>query len=661
MVDRNKGLSDAGMENDNRPDPDRLLQQIQAENRDSSRGKLIIFLGYSAGVGKTYKMLQTAHTRQNQGIDVVIGLVDTHGRVETDALLEGLAVIPRKQVEYRGITISDMDLDAIIERKPQLVLVDELAHSNPPSFLNKKRYEDVQEILTAGIDVFTTLNIQHIESLKDVIMQMTGIIVRETIPDRVIDEADEIELVDLPPVELIQRFREGKVYMGNQAAQALENFFTRGNLIGLREMTLRRAAQRVDKEIDNYTQTKVIRPNWSGSGRILACVSGNRVLGERIVRTSRRFADSMKTPWIAAFVDMSALDWRSRNEREQALKSLELAKSLGAETVILHGKSIADTIVDYARNNNVSRMVVGKPIRSRWQEFVFGSNTEEIIRLSGWIEISLVTEENPPETKKSKSFLSIGEKYTPFARSVILAVAFTVLAYCLSGFLPLADIDIIYVLAIVLSAVLWGLKPALLTTMLGAVLFDLFFIVSSDKPIELNSQNILLFWIFVPVGLIISIVVTREHMQAEYLKTQASQLANLYEFIRDLAAAADVDAIARITVDHVKRVFNWNSIVLVPQNENLIVRFASTGMELDEKEFSIALWTYNHGSITGFQSETLSMTNKQFLPFTTERRVVGVIGIQPIIQPRSEELKKDRFMQIFIDQAAWAIERAQLL
>ncbi|HMF33462.1 MAG TPA: DUF4118 domain-containing protein [Candidatus Lokiarchaeia archaeon] len=649
------------MENGDRPDPDRLLQQIQAEDQGSSRGRLIIFLGYSAGVGKTYKMLQTAHSRQNQGIDVVVGYVDTHGRVETDALLEGLPIVQRKEVEYRGITINEMDLEAIIERKPQLVLVDELAHSNPPSFPNKKRYEDVQEILAAGIDVFTTLNIQHIESLKDVIMQMTGINVRETVPDRVIDEADEIELVDLPPVELIQRFHEGKVYMGNQVAHALENFFTPGNLIGLREMALRRAAQRVDKEIEQYTQNKIIRPNWPGSGRILVCVSGNVTLGERVVRTGRRLADVTKTPWIAAFVDTSALDWKTRNEREQALKTLDLAKSLGAETVVLQGQSIAETIVDYAGKNNISRMVVGKPIRSRWQELIFGSNTEEIIRLSGWIEISLVTEEYPPETKPNKSIFSIGKKYTPYAGSILLAVAFTILTYFLSGFVTPPDIDIIYIMAVVLAAVLWGLGPALLTTTLSAILFDLFFIATPSSIFGNNPQNLIVFWIFVAVGLLISIVVTRERMEAEYLKVQASQLANLYEFIRDLAAAGDVDAIARITVEHVKRVFNWNSIVLVPQKETLIIRYGSPGMELDEKEFAIALWTYNHGSITGFQSETLSMTKKQFLPFTTERRVVGVIGIQPTIQPRPGDLKQDRFMQIFIDQAAWAIERAQLL
>ncbi len=295
-----------------RPDPDQLLSQIQSETQQTQRGKLKIFLGYSAGVGKTYKMLETAHSRKNQGVDIVVGYVETHGRVETDALLNGLPQIPRLEINYQGIIISEMDLDVILERHPDIVLVDEFAHSNPPTMRNKKRYEDVQEILKAGIDVYTTLNIQHIESLKDVIMQMTGIVVRETVPDTVIDEATEIELVDFPPAELIQRFREGKVYMGEQVAQALENFFTQGNLIGLREMTLRRAAQRVDKEIQTYTQAKIIKPNWPVSGRILVCISGNREMGKRAIRTARRLADEMKTTWIALFVDTSAVDWKAR-------------------------------------------------------------------------------------------------------------------------------------------------------------------------------------------------------------------------------------------------------------------------------------------------------------------------------------------------------------
>jgi two-component system sensor histidine kinase KdpD len=647
------------MEPDNRPDPDRLLQQIKAEEESHAKGKLKIFLGYSAGVGKTYKMLQAAHSRINQGVDVVIGYVDTHGRVETDALLEGLPLVPRKEIEYRGIAISEMDLDAIIERHPQLVLVDEFAHTNPPNFRNKKRYEDVKDLLDAGIDVYTTLNIQHIESFKDIVIQMTGITVRETVPDRVIDDANEIELVDLPPVELIQRFQEGKVYMGNQAAHALENFFTQGNLIGLRELALRRAAQRVDKEIQDFSVANTIHPNWPVSGRLLACVSGNVTMGERVVRTARRLADELKTPWTAVFVDTSAIDWKARNEREQAEKTLALAKSLGAETVILPGKAIAESLLAYAVKNNVARMVVGKPIRSRWQELVFGSNTEEIIRLSGWIEISIVTEENPPETKPSKFLFFVGKGYTPYLGSLLLVAAITVLNTFLKLVFEPASLAMFYLFAIVISAVAWGKGPALFSTFTSAAAFDILFITPSGI-FGFTPEDLGLLGIFLLVGLVVSLIVTREHTQLDYLRIQASQLASLYEFIRDLAAAADVDAIARIIVDNVKRVFKWNSIVFSPQEEKLVVRFASPGINMDEKEMSIVLWVYNHGSIAGFQSDTLSSTDKLFLPFTTERQVVGVIGIQPTSQSHPEEIKQDRFMQIFIDQAAWAIERAQL-
>ncbi len=644
-----------------RPDPDKLLKQYELNEESFSRGRLKIFLGYSAGVGKTYKMLETAHSRQRQGVDVIIGYVDTHGRAETDALLKGLPVVPRKQVDYRGITISEMDLDAIIARKPQLVLVDEFAHTNPPSFRHKKRYEDVQEILKAGIDVYTTLNIQHIESFKDLIIGMTGILVKETVPDQILDEANEIELVDLPPIELIQRFREGKIYMGDQASQALENFFTPGNLVGLREMALRSTTQRVQRDIQTFTQAGIIKPKTPISGQILVCVSGNRTMGERVVRTCRRLADELKTHWVALFVDTSALDWKTRNERDQALKTLQLAKSLGADTVVLQGKSIAETVVEYAFNNNIARIVVGKPIRSRWQELIFGSNSEEIIRLSGWIEITLVMEENPPETKKSIFSHVTGRKFSPYFGTAIIITAVTLLNYLvqLSGIN--SGFAILFLFAIVVTAVVWGKGPGFFASITSAFFYFFFFIFTPYSSLNTNLQDMAIFCIYLAVGFIISWLVTRKYVQVEYLKTQAGQLANLYEFIRDLAAASNLGVISKIIVQHVERVFHWNASVLIPHNNVLIVRYASPGMELDEKELSIALWTYNQGATAGFQSETLSMSKKQFLPFTTERGVVGVIGIQPTFQVHSEEFQQDRFMQIFIDQAAWAIERAQLL
>ena len=382
-----------------------------------------------------------------------------------------------------------------------------------------------------------------------------------------------------------------------------------------------------------------------------------------LFETARQLADEMKTTWIALFVDTSAVDWKARLEREQATKTLDLAKSMGAETVIVSGKSIAETVVDYAVKNNVARMVVGKPVRSRWQELVFGSNTEEIIRLSGWIDIILVTEEKSPESAPSKFFFFIGKGYTPYLGSTALAIAITIINLLLQKLLDPMNYLMFYLFAIVLTAVAWGQKPALYTTGISIVLFDLFFMITPTSIIGDNPQYPIFLLVFLIVAIAISIIVTREHMQVEFLKTQAAQLASLYEFIRDLAAAVDVDAISKIIVEHVRKVFNWNSIVMIPKNENLIVRASSTGVELDDKDLSIALWAFNQGSVAGFNSETLSMSTKQFLPFTTERGVVGVIGIQPMkpIQPSPEELKQDQFMQIFIDQAAWAIERANAM
>ena len=347
-----------------RPDPDKLLAQIQAEEQVQNRGHLKVFLGYAAGVGKTYAMLEAAHQRKNEGVDVVVGYVETHKRVETEALLNGLEVIPRSQITYHNIQVTEMDIDAILKRQPRLVLVDELAHTNVPGSRHAKRYADVVELLEAGIDVYTTLNIQHIESLNDVVAQITGMKVRETIPDSVIDAVTDIELIDLPPDELIQRLKEGKVYISDQAQRAIEQFFRKGNLTALRELAMRRAAERVDVQMRLYMRASAIPGPWPASERLLVCISPG-ALGERLIRTARRLADELNAEWFAVYVETPGHARLSQEQRDQVAKSLRLAEELGARTRTLPGESVANAVLDYAHRHNITKIIAGKPVHPR--------------------------------------------------------------------------------------------------------------------------------------------------------------------------------------------------------------------------------------------------------------------------------------------------------
>jgi two-component system sensor histidine kinase KdpD len=449
-----------------RPDPDLLLARVQGEERRKHRGKLKIFLGYIAGVGKTYEMLKAAHLRHSEGIDVQAGYVETHGRPETEVLLEGLTTIPRKQMEYRGVTLSEYDLDTTLCRRPSLVLVDELAHTNVPGSRHPKRYLDIEELLDAGIDVYTTLNVQHIESLNDVVAQITGILVRETVPDRVIDEAAEIEVVDLAPPELLQRLRDGKVYVPDMAARAIEQFFNEGNLYALRELALRRAAERVDEQMLAYMQTRAIPGPWAAGEHILVSV-GPSPLSERLVRTARRQADRIGAQWIAIYVETPAHHRLSKEAREQLTRTLQLAEKLGATTVTLFGLNIASTVIDYARRHNITRIIIGKTLRPRWQEYVFGSVVDQLIHDSGNIDVYVISS-NEPNPQKIVD-LDLLLPVTPpkdYIACIVLITAITIIGWLIKSFISPTNLAMLFLLAVVVIAFRRGLRPAIFTAII---------------------------------------------------------------------------------------------------------------------------------------------------------------------------------------------------
>src|SRR5512143_712417 len=458
-----------------RPDPDQLLQRVRKEEARKREGQLKIFFGAAPGVGKTYAMLEAARQKRVEGVDIIVGLVETHGRRETEALLEGLEVLPRRNVEYRGKYLKEFDLDSALRRKPAIILVDELAHTNAPGSRHKKRWQDIYELLSAGITVYTTMNVQHLESLNDVVAQITGVNVRETVPDFLLDRADEIELIDLPPDDLLQRLKEGKVYMPEQAAAAVDNFFRKGNLIALRELALRRTADRVDEQMQVYRRDKGIKEIWPAGERIMVCVGANP-RSIKLIHAARRLAAGLRAEWIAVHVEAPAQVRPSGQDLKQLADHMRLAESLGAETVTLTGSKMSEEILTYARSRNVGKIIVGKPTHSRWKDKLFGSPLDEIVRGSGDIEVYVISGDvaephRHPETK-GRLLVWRGREWLS---SVLTVSVCTVVAWFMLPYFERLDIAMIYLLGVVFVASRTGSRwPSLLATVLSVAAFDFF-------------------------------------------------------------------------------------------------------------------------------------------------------------------------------------------
>lgn len=645
-----------------RPDPDTLLRHVQAEEERRTRGRLKIFLGYVAGVGKTFAMLDAAHRRREEGKDVVIGYVETHGRAETEALVAGLETIPRRQMTYRGTTVPEMDGDAVLARRPQLALVDELAHSNAPGSRHAKRYQDVADLLDAGIDVYTTLNIQHLESLNDVVAQITGIQVRETVPDHILDEADEIELIDLPPDELLQRLREGKVYVPEQAGRAIEKFFRPGNLTALREMALRRAAARVDEQMRAYMQTRAIAGPWAAGERLLVAI-GPSPLSERLVRAARRLATSVDAEWIALYVETPDHLRLSQAARDRVRQALHLAEELGAAIVTLPGATIAETMVRYARQHNVTKIVAGKPLRSRWQEWLHGSVIDQIIRTSGDIDVYVIS--GGPATGPREALLAWTIPHSPpraYVVSTALVALMTLLGYLVSPFLDPTNLVMPYLLAVVIAATSLGRGPAILASALGVLSFNFFFVPPRLTLAVAHYQYLLTFLALFIVGIVISNLAARSREQAQAAQQREAQTAVLYALSRELAAAAEIEEILRVVLAQMEQTFGREVLLLLPDpaTGSLQVRASSPNLTLGEEESAVADWAFRHGQVAGWGTSTLAAAKARYLPLKTARGVVGVVGVRPSDPEGTLSREQRRLLEAFASQAALAIERAHL-
>ncbi len=642
-----------------RPSPEAMLKLAQAEEAQADRGRLKIFLGYAAGVGKTFSMLSAARQRKREGRDVVAAYVESHGRGETDALLEGLTTIPKLRLEYQGVPLFELDLDAVLQRHPQIALVDELAHTNAPGSRHEKRWQDVQELLTAGIDVYTTVNVQHFESLNDVVEKITGVVVRETVPDLLLDLAAEIQLVDIPPDELLERLGQGKIYIPEQAARAMEKFFQPGNLIALRELSLRRAASRVDDQMRSYMETRALSGPRSVAERLLVCISGSP-FGEKLMRTTRRLADEMKAPWHAVYIETPDTGRFSRENRERIWRDLRLAESMGATVASVTASTVAEAVADYAGRHNITKIVVGKPTRPRWRELLRPPIVDQIIRASDEIDVYVVSMslgERRTATQQRRPIRAI--PWAGHAMAMALVAGTTLLCGLVQPFFSPTNTVMFYLLAVVLAAVRLGLQPAVLTAFLGVLAFDFFFVAPRFSLAVSDVEYLVTFAGFLTVGLVISTQVARSRERAESLRLREVQTASLYYLSRDLAGAADLVAVTGAVLRNIRESLKAEIVVFLADGEQLKIISASEKLDLDLKERAVADWTFRNHQEAGRGSTTLGSATLLYLPLKTSANILGVLGVR-MSDPTDYNSQPHRLLlDAFASQTAMALERVR--
>jgi two-component system sensor histidine kinase KdpD len=641
-----------------RPNPDELLTQVKAEEAQKKRGKLKIFLGYAPGVGKTYTMLEAARLKKKD-TDVVVGIVETHGRVETEALLEGLEIIPRRQVEYRGIKLTEMDLDAVLARRPQLALVDELAHENSPGSRHPKRYQDIEELLGAGINVYTTLNIQHLESGRNAVAQITGVWVRETVPDSFIDSTAEIEMVDLPPDELLKRLKEGKVYIPEQIAPATESFFRKGNLTALRELAMRTAGKHVDEQTLAYMKTHGIAGPWPSAERLLVCVSPSQA-GTRVVRNARRLASPLGAEWFAIYVETPGVRL-SPDQQERLTNTLRMAERMGAKAATVQGNSVINAVTEFASKNNITKIVVGKSRKNWWQNLFNQSIVNQLIRRSEHFDVYVVGTRG--ESVPSERIIAPGKGQPLNWRRYLYGLGLVVLA-TLSGQLmhnlfTSTTIAMLYLLCVVITAYLWGLGPSILVSVLGVLAFDFFHIPPYLTFRVADTQYVFAFLALLLVGIIISYLASLVRRQTESARRRERETAALYSLGRDLAVSSDLESYILAIIKRAKETFGQDTIIFLPdpQNKETLKPYASNqNITIDENELAAAIWSFQHQRIVGHGTDTLPNAKARFLPLVTARGAVGVIAISTSDTSVDLTIEQERLLEAYADLASVAIE-----
>jgi two-component system, OmpR family, sensor histidine kinase KdpD len=659
-------MGDEPRDLDQRPLPEALLAEARRQEKGGI-GRLKIFLGAAPGVGKTYEMLQAARARRNEGIDVLVGVVETHGRKETEALLEGFEILPRKPTVYVNRILNEFDIDAALKRRPGLILVDELAHTNIPGSRHPKRYQDVEELLDAGIDVYTTVNIQHVESLNDIVAQITRVRVRETVPDTILDRADAIELVDLTPDDLIQRLKEGKVYVPKQAERALKHYFSPANLTALRELALRRTAERVDEQLLEQMQARAISGPWPAGERILVCVSEDpRSMG--LVRHTKRLADRLHAPWIALRVETRRSLQLGEAERNRVAEVLRLGERLGGEVVTVPSKArrIADDVIDYAHKGNVTHIVIGKSTRLRWFEILNGSIVHDLVRRAGNISVHVIAGEELVEGEPAKGRVA-ANVYQPFdplpyivaLLSVGVALGLSILVRPLFG---IENVDLILLAAIVGIAVRYGLWPSLLATIVASLCYNFFFLPPVYTFTITEPTNVAAFVLFTILAVVVSHLAGRARTQTVTAHERVQSVESLYAFSRKLAGAGTLDDVMWATAYQIASMLRVRVVLLLPEGGSVAVKAGYPPEDaLDEADLAAAKWAWEKNRPAGRDSDTLPGAKWLFLPMRTGRGAIGIVGISRDDPGPLLRVEQQRLLDALIDQGALAIERVHLV
>ncbi len=656
---------------ENRPDPDALLEKIQLDDARLKRGRLKIFFGGCAGVGKTYSMLQAAYARLLEGEDVIIGVIETHGRLETQAQLKNLPQLPLKSLTYRGRVLKEFDLDAALARKPELILIDELAHSNAEGSRHRKRWQDVEELLSSGIDVYTTLNVQHLESLSDVVGQITGIRVHETLPDKVFDFADEVTLVDLPPEELLQRLQDGKVYLTQQAESARKNFFRKGNLIALREMALRRTADRVDAQMQEYRTDQAIKQVWQAHERILVGV-GPGEDAENVIRTAARLAANLKSDWLAVYVETPAHQDLTNDARNIIMDNLRLAQSLGASTVTLSGDLVSQVLLEYAHSRNVSRLVVGKTSKGRLLRLLKPSVSDLLAKQTFNIDIHIVarTAANKSNSERRHKFrLSHNEQFLIYKnRGYLWALAISVVTSLVAGLLlqifELSNVIMVYLLGVMLISNRYGRGPGVLASILSVSAFDFFFVPPKLSFTVADTQYVMTFAIMLSVALVISNLTSSLKKQAVIANYRERRSQALYELGKELANAMTTSHIVEVSTHHLVGLFQAKVAILMPDAHNQLYRVDTQHApqmleqyQLLEVDLAIAQWTYDHQEQAGLGTDTLPSSPILYVPLKAPMRTRGVLAIAPTTNHDIFIPEQRQLLDTFASQIGLSLER----
>ncbi len=651
-----------------RPDPDQLLERVKTEEARAQRGRLRIFFGASAGVGKTYAMLEAARSARASGTDVLVGYVEPHGRIETERLLEGLPRLPTLPVSYRGIVRQEFDLDAALARAPGILLVDELAHSNivggTPPPRHPKRWQDVEELLAAGINVWTTVNVQHLESLNDLVYQTTGIRQRETLPDHVFDEADDIELIDLPPDDLIARLHAGKVYVHDQASAAVERFFRKQNLLALREIALRRVADRVEAAsralpVDR-TQARRARD------RVLVAV-GPDEQAEQLVRAGRRMADALDAQWTVVYVETPWLLKLPEFERNRRIDVLRLAESLGGETVTLDGPSAAATIAGYAQMRHATRVIVGAPKRRGWRAWLRPSTATELVRRARGFDVILIAASDrvrPPRAPPGAGGLNTPpavrwDRYT-YAGAITLLC--TALAFLMYPHFELSNLVMIYLLGVTVAGLRLGRGPSAVTAVLNVAAFDFFFVPPRYSFAVSDVQYLVTFAAMLTIALVIASLTASVRQQTRVAGARERRTALLYAMSRELAVTRGISAMAHVAVRHIAEVFQCQAVVLLPDAHARLQYPHEAALESSFRraDLAVAQWVADHARRAGLGSDTLPAAPGLYVPLGDERRTVGVLAVLPQNPRRVLLPEQSHLLETFAGQIALAIERARL-